>query len=86
MKRTVAFFTIAIFLLLVGASCSSRVENAQKVDQLPPIYPDYVEVTVPAGIAPLNFQAADSLAGDIDVGIKGEKKVRVQAAFMRIES
>ena len=51
MKRTVAFFTIAIFLLLVGASCSSRVENAQKVDQLPPIYPDYVEVTVPAGIA-----------------------------------
>ncbi len=73
MKRTVAFFTIAFFLLLVGASCSSRVENAQKVDQLPPIYPDYVEVTVPAGIAPLNFQAADSLAGDIDVVIKGEK-------------
>ena len=30
-------------------------ENVQKSNELPPIYPDYCNVTIPQNIAPLNF-------------------------------
>ena len=36
-------------------------QNATKVDELPAIYPDYTNVTVPCNIAPLNFMLPDSL-------------------------
>ena len=45
-------------ILIVGmglASCTQRVENPIPVDELPTIYPDYIGVTIPAEIAPLNF-------------------------------
>ena len=37
---------------LLAASC---IGNTTYVDELPEIYPDYIGVTIPAGIAPLNF-------------------------------
>jgi hypothetical protein len=79
MKRTTVFVAIGLFLLLVVTSCSKKVENAQLVDSLPSIYPDYVDVTVPAGIAPLNFQSADSLVEEMDVVIRGEKEGELHA-------
>ena len=45
-------FVIAVLLL---ASCGDRVSNATSEATLPDIYPDYVNVTIPVGIAPLNF-------------------------------
>ena len=47
MKRLIPF--IAVLLL---AACA---RNTVYSDDLPAIYPDYIGVTVPAGIAPLNF-------------------------------
>ena len=44
--------TSSLFLL---PSCSERVSNATNDASLPDIYPDYVDVTIPVGIAPLNF-------------------------------
>jgi len=40
---------------LLFASCGQSVSNATADDVLPDIYPDYVDVTIPANIAPLNF-------------------------------
>ena len=42
----------SVFLL----ACGSHPEGVKdKVDAMPPIFPDYVGVTVPVNIAPLNF-------------------------------
>ena len=60
----------SVFQLL---SCSSGPENPTMVDQLPAIYPDYVGVTVPTEIAPLNFNSTDEAVDCIDVVVKGSK-------------
>ncbi len=61
-------------------SCGKRVHDAQKVDQQPQIYPDYVDVTIPAGIAPLDFAMVDEQVERIDVTIKGDKEGEMHAA------
>ena len=47
----------------LALACSPRERNAVPAGVLPPVYPDYVGVTVPAGIAPLDFtlEGADAL-------------------------
>ncbi len=60
----------SVFQLL---SCSFGPENPTMVDQLPAIYPDYVGVTVPAEMAPLNFNSTDEAVDCIDVVVKGSK-------------
>ena len=62
--------SLALTLLL---SCSSVPENVKTVDKLPAIYPDYIGVTIPEGIAPLNFNALDEGVGCMDVVVKGSK-------------
>ena len=48
-----------VFVMIASAfllACGSHPEGVkQTVDTLPPIFPDYVGVTVPVNIAPLNF-------------------------------
>ena len=51
--RYISILTSAILLLL--ASCSSWKTPAASEKQLPPVFPDYVGVTVPANVAPPNF-------------------------------
>lgn len=58
-------------LLLMG--CHSTPENVAQKNELPDIYPDYVGVTIPVGIAPLNFSMADDEVETIDVEVKGSK-------------
>lgn len=36
-------------------SCSKKVENPEIVSDYPQIFPDYIDVTIPSNIAPLNF-------------------------------
>ena len=42
-------------------------------DTLPGIYPDYIGVTIPEGIAPLNFNALDEGVGCMDVVVKAQR-------------
>ena len=56
-------FRIFLFLLLLTA-CSKR-EAKDRVDALPEIFPDYIGVTIPQNICPLNF------------GIQGAEHMRV---------
>ena len=55
------------------AACSSKPANVTKTDRLPEIYPDYVGVTVPAGIAPLNFNVVTADVDLVDVTLRGSK-------------
>ena len=65
------------WLLVVGCwltvACTSVVENPTKFDELPKIYPDYIGVTIPAEIAPLNFSCMDADIDCMDVVVKGSK-------------
>lgn len=66
MRHTIFYATIAFVL----ASCTTKVpSDILNNGQLPNIYPDYVGVTIPEGIAPLNFSMADDTYDFIDVTI-----------------
>lgn len=55
------FIYLAMSLLLfVATSCVPAPENGSESDNFPEIYPDYIGVTVPPNIAPLNFLLRDS--------------------------
>ena len=71
MMKKITLCLCASVLFLV--SCTSAVENPAKVDELPKIYPDYTGVTIPAEIAPLNFNILDEDIDCMDVVVKGSK-------------
>ena len=56
-------------------------ENVQKSDALPPIYPDYCDVTIPENIAPLNFllradcEAIEVKTGELTLNASGNEAV-----------
>lgn len=66
--RTLSTY-ILFWALLMFAACSETVRDARQEASLPAIFPDYTGVTVPVGIAPLNFCMADRSATKIDAVI-----------------
>lgn len=50
----------AICMCALVAACTEMPQNVTTVDVLPNIFPDYCGVTIPAGIAPLNFNVQDA--------------------------
>lgn len=66
-------YILLIICLLEG--CTPSPKDVDETDALPPIYPDYVGVTIPENIAPLNFLLRDSCdalfvtatAGDFEI-------------------
>ena len=60
-------------LIVVFAGCQSRPKDARQINEFPAIWPDYVGVTIPATIAPLNFAMTDDVFETIDVVVKGSK-------------
>lgn len=69
MKRVSKYLykCLASGMAILLAACNATHENAQKVDFLPNIYPDYTDVTIPVNIAPLNFLVRDKDVNDIEV-------------------
>ncbi len=53
-------YFILSYLILILSACTPSPKNITEVDSLPDIYPDYIGVTVPYNIAPLNFLLRDS--------------------------
>ena len=78
MRRGLGFWLFAVGSWLLVA-CSAGVENPVKVDQLPAIYPDYVGVTIPAEIAPLNFNSVEADIDCMDVVVRGSKGGKLHA-------
>ena len=71
-KSLVDSFKLFVYGLFLVA-CSGGPKNPVKTDLQPVIYPDYIGVTIPADIAPLNFNIADEQIDGMDVVIKGSK-------------
>ena len=69
---------LAVGLLLAG--CTPTPHDVQEVDALPHIFPDYVDVTVPADIAPLNFNVVGDDVEAVQVTVKGDAGVDIVAS------
>lgn len=52
--KTTTRFLISI-LAFLSVSCNQKPQKVIKLDSLPEIFPDYLNVTIPNNIAPLNF-------------------------------
>lgn len=65
------------------AACTPSVTSPEQVERYPEIYPDYIGVTVPATIAPLNFDLAAEGYDCLDVTLTGGKSgsLHVSGAF-----
>ena len=70
-----------LVLLVILVACTPTPENVQKSESLPPIYPDYCDVTIPENIAPLNFllradcEAIEVKAGNLTLNAKGNEAI-----------
>ena len=63
-----------IVLIATIVSCTEHPSNAVKSDSLPAIFPDYIGVTVPTEIAPLNFNIVSTDDIElVEVTAKGSK-------------
>ena len=56
------YLLLTIIVLLAACKQASVPTEYAKSDQLPEIYPDYIDVTVPVNIAPLTFELLPSPA------------------------
>ena len=70
-------YLLLFFLFLVA--CSNKPTNVCKVEAWPEIYPDYIGVTIPVGLAPLNFSMSEETFTTVDVEVKGSKTGRLHA-------
>ena len=67
--------------ILILSSCTPSPKDVVKQNELPPIYPDYCDVTIPQNIAPLNFllradcEAIEVKAGEITLNSRGNEAV-----------
>ena len=66
---TVKRILYALLFPLLFAGCNEKVSNAILETVQPQVYPDYVSVTVPVNIAPLNFGMANETALLVDAVI-----------------
>lgn len=66
-------FCLIGFVGWLFSSCTSKPEYVTKADRLPDIYPDYIGVTIPSDIAPLNFNMVDENIDCVDVVAHGSK-------------
>ena len=65
MKR-ILYTLLTSYLLM---ACTETVGDAKQETVQPQIYPDYLGVTIPVNIAPLNFSMSDEAALRIDAVI-----------------
>ena len=70
-----------IYHLSFSMACSHAPKDVVELDTLPPIYPDYCNVTIPKNIAPLNFllradcEAIEVKAGELVLNASGNEAV-----------
>ncbi len=74
---------IIAFTLLMA--CHDSVVSPKMLNEYPSIYPDYVGVTIPATIAPMNFSCLDSSYERVDVLVQGNRGKRLHVSGAHIE-
>lgn len=68
--------SLLLYFLFALAACTPAPKDVGEVDALPPVYPDYLGVTVPRNIAPLNFLLRDSCEAVYAVASAGECEIK----------
>jgi len=75
---------ILLLSLIVAASCGKPFNDVIFDDTLPPVFPDYCDVTIPVSIAPLNFIVKNCLKSEViikgrtdSIKIKSGEHVRI---------
>ena len=53
MKINITKYLFAVLLLSLAACTPSLPEKYETINELPSLYPDYIDVTIPCNIAPL---------------------------------
>ncbi|MCX6239640.1 MAG: hypothetical protein NTY07_19180 [Bacteroidia bacterium] len=76
-------FIFSAIISLILASCSGPADIKMS-HTLPPIYPDYIDVTIPVNVAPLNFLMRNG-PDNMVVTIKGSKDSITIKGTQRIE-
>lgn len=68
--------------LMAATSCTETVSDATDAGRQPRIFPDYIGVTIPVNIAPMNF-GVDGDVDKIDVTVRGSKggEMHVQGSY-----
>ena len=66
MKQIIKKIAFGAGVILLTA-CTEKVTSPQTVNEYPPIYPDYTEVTIPTTIAPMNFSITDNAYEKADI-------------------
>ena len=79
MKPTISSFCSLLLTAWMTLGCSSGPENAKPVNEWPAIYPDYVGVTVPVDIAPLDFAMLSDSLEELDVVVHGSQGTTLHA-------
>jgi len=94
MKRNAFYFSFFIFhfsLFLLSCGAPSVPTACAEKDQLPAIYPDYTQVTVPVNIAPLSFEydgPSDAMVAryavdDLDIVCNGQPSLKKWRSLTR---
>lgn len=71
MKYSIKYSFLLFFVCFI-IGCTSHPKDVTDSDMYPDIYPDYVDVTIPNSIAPLNFGMNEDSYDRIDVEIIGK--------------
>lgn len=83
MRKEKQRLLVGLWALLLYACGAGIPANYEESEALPKIYPDYVDVTIPANMAPLTFELDDAeadgmaaryKAGDVEVVCRGKMK------------
>ena len=75
------FFYLLLSSSIFFLSCTPTPKDVVMQDELPPIFPDYCDVTIPENIAPLNFllradcEAIEVKAGNLTLNASGNEAV-----------
>ena len=78
MRKLILLYSICIALF---TACGNSVVSPEQIEKYPSIYPDYIGVTIPATIAPMNFSYTDTSYERIDVIVK--RVPRQRGAYKR---
>ena len=77
---------VILMMVIALAACRPKAHDAAPAGCRPDIYPDYVGVTVPAGIAPLDFTVKGAEAVDVRVAAPDGKSLRSGGSATRFSA
>ena len=84
MKRHLIILTLLIAYAVALCGCSHSEENGREADKPLAIFPDYMDVTIPTNIAPLNFRIEGYTSKAQARFVSGESSIVITSADSRI--